>query len=210
MSKSIIETLIKSMLAGMVVSFGCMAYLTFEDKTLASVIFTIGLFTIYTLNYKLFTGKVGYILEDKEIGKLGLTWVGNFIGTAIMAFLVSQTRIIDTTDIIKKAHYYSDLKIGDEFLSVFILGCFCGMMMYIAAQVYKQTKDTVNSIGGYVGMFLVVMGFLLLGFEHSVANMFYFTMAGAWTTNAVISLLVITAGNAVGSIFMYVLSNYKN
>ena len=44
------------------------------------------------------------------------------------------------------------------------------------------------------------MVFILCGYEHCVADMFYFSMAGAWSGAALLRLLVITAGNAVGGV----------
>ena len=45
------------------------------------------------------------------------------------------------------------------------------------------------------------MVFILCGYEHCVADMFYFTVGGAWSGRAVAALLVITLGNAVGGVF---------
>ena len=42
--------------------------------------------------------------------------------------------------------------------------------------------------------------FILCGFEHCVANMFYFTVGRAWSGKAVLYLLIMTAGNAAGGV----------
>ena len=55
-------------------------------------------------------------------------------------------------------------------------------------------------MGKYLSLFLGVMVFILSGFEHSVADMFYFWMAGNWAGDAIIRLIVITLGNAAGGI----------
>lgn len=172
-----------------------------ENTYVGAMLFTIGLFTIYTLNFNLYTGKVGFLLEDKDIVAVLLIWLGNLAGTVGTGILFLNTRLVTTTTLVSKATSVSAVKIGDGLLSAFILGCFCGLMMYIAAKSYKLTHDTCNSVGGYVGMFLCVMLFLLLGFEHSVANMFYFTVAGAWSGEAVVALIVVSLGNAVGALF---------
>ena len=44
------------------------------------------------------------------------------------------------------------------------------------------------------------MVFILSGFEHCVANMFYFSVANAWSLTAVGYLLVMTVGNLVGAV----------
>jgi len=48
----------------------------------------------------------------------------------------------------------------------------------------------------------VVMVFILSGYEHCIANMFYFTIAKAWSLNTVGYLAVMTLGNAVGGMFI--------
>jgi len=42
------------------------------------------------------------------------------------------------------------------------------------------------------------MVFILSGYEHSIADMFYFTMGNAWGAKAFLYILVISAGNLVG------------
>lgn len=191
---------VKGIFAGIMISIGAMAYLTVDDKYVGSMVFTIGLFTIYTLDFYLFTGKVGYFFHDKDAVKIGVVWLGNVIGTSGMAMIVKATRMMTQTEIYSHAVHYSEVKLGDTYLSMFILAMLCGIMMFIGAESYITTHDNPNSIGGYIGLFLCVMIFLLLGFEHSIANVFYFTMADAWNATSIIALLVVSAGNAAGGI----------
>ena len=57
-------------------------------------------------------------------------------------------------------------------------------------------------------MFFCVIVFILSGYEHSVANAFYFTVAGAWSVKAVGYLLWVTLGNAVGGVIFPLLRTY--
>ncbi len=202
--KTYISVFTKAILAGLMIAMGACAYLTIENHYIGAMLFTIGLFTIYTLDFYLYTGKVGYLLDDKNIVKIIVIWLGNFLGTVGTAFLVKATRLVTTTDVIENAQHYSEVKTTDGFVSIFILGIFCGLMMYIAAESFKCTQNTQNSVGGYVGLFLCVMVFLLLGFEHSIANMFYFTLASAWSAHALMAVLVVSLGNAVGGLLVNV------
>ncbi len=188
------------------IALGATAYLTVDNHYVGAALFTIGLFTIYTLDLYLYTGKVGYLLEDKDIIKIIVIWFGNLVGVLATAFAMLATRMINTTALIEHAELYADVKLGDNLFSVFILAAFCGIMMYIAAQSFKSTQNTHNSVGGYVGLFLCVMIFLLLGFEHSVANMFYFTIASAWSSHAIIALIVASLGNALGGLLFSLIS----
>ncbi|MFI3325538.1 MAG: formate/nitrite transporter family protein [Clostridia bacterium] len=196
----------KAILAGLMIALGATAYLTVENHYVGAALFTIGLFTIYTLDLYLYTGKVGYLLEDKDILKILVIWVGNLVGILASAFMLLSTRIISTTTLIEHAESYAEVKLSDNYFSIFILGIFCGIMMFIAAQSFKLTQNTSNSFGGYIGLFLCVMIFLLLGFEHSIANMFYFTIAGVWSFKAVIALIIVSLGNAVGGLLINILS----
>ncbi|WP_249029784.1 formate/nitrite transporter family protein [Tannockella kyphosi] len=189
---------LKAIMAGIMISIGACAYLGLENHTLGAMLFTIGLFTIYSLDFYLFTGKVGYLVDDPNIKQIIVIWCGNFVGTFISAKAVLLTRMVETTEILENVTHYAEVKLTDGYVSIFILGILCGIMMYIAAQSFKTAHDTNNSVGGYVGLFLCVMIFLLLGFEHSIANIFYFTLADVWSVHALIALIVVSFGNAVG------------
>lgn len=202
MVQKYLPTLRKAILAGMMIALGATAYLIIENQYIGAALFTIGLYTIYTLDFYLFTGKVGYFLEDKDVRKLVFIWIGNLIGAVATGYAMLCTRLVDLTELRHHAEAYAHIKLNDNLLSCFILGIFCGLMMFIAAECFKKTQNTRNSLGGYVGLFLCVMLFLLLGFEHSIANMYYFTIAQAWSLWAIVPLLVVTMGNAVGGLLI--------
>lgn len=57
-----------------------------------------------------------------------------------------------------------------------------------------------HELGKYLSLFFGVMVFILCGFEHCVANMYYFSVAGMWSGKTLLYLLVMTLGNAVGGV----------
>jgi formate/nitrite transporter FocA (FNT family) len=79
--------------------------------------------------------------------------------------------------------------------------------MYIAVNGYKTIKD---SVGKYLVVFLCVTVFILSSYEHCIANMYYFTIAGAWNLNTIIYLLVMILGNSVGAIGYALVTKYLN
>ena len=81
--------------------------------------------------------------------------------------------------------------------------------MYIAVNNHKKIS---GEIGKYIGIFLCVMVFILCGFEHSIANMFYFSAGSLWSFKTLLYVLVMVAGNSVGSILFAFFYNrfYKN
>ena len=113
------------------------------------------------------------------------------------------------SNISARALTMSNAKLGDNLLSIFVLAMFCGVLMYIAVNNYKKAQ---NEIGKYIGIFMCVMVFILCGFEHCVANMYYFTVASAWSLKTFLYLLIMILGNSVGSILIAFFYNmyYKN
>ena len=58
-----------------------------------------------------------------------------------------------------------------------------------------------------VTVILCVMVFILCGFEHCVANMYYFSVADVWSLDAFIILGIMVLGNSFGSV---IISLYDN
>jgi formate/nitrite transporter FocA (FNT family) len=65
-------------------------------------------------------------------------------------------------------------------------------MMYLAVDSYRKSKSWL-----FVVMPIVV--FILSGLEHSIANMFYLSLAGEWGIDALRITLIALVGNAIGS-----------
>jgi formate/nitrite transporter FocA (FNT family) len=197
-----LNTFILAVLAGLSIGFGATVFLACENRILGSVLFTIGLFIICTKQYNLFTGKVGYLLDNKISYLLDLliVWLGNFAGTGIFAVLIRLTRFGEAYS--ATASSIIDAKLSGSWLSVFILGIFCNVLMYLGVDGYKNVP---HDLGKYLGLFFAVLVFILAGFEHCIANMYYISIAGRWCGETVLLLLVSTAGNIVGGVLFPVL-----
>lgn len=186
----------KAVLAGIAIAIGGIIYLSVENKIIGALLFTVGLYAIVLNGLFLYTGKVGYLVGEKDKKEYLLilltTWLGNLVGTAIGAFAFLNTRnalVAQNVDII------CDAKLDDTPLSIFILAVFCGFLMYIAVDGFKEK-------GNPIILFMGVSVFILCGFEHCIANMFYFSLAGAWSGKAFLYLLIMTIGNSVGGILI--------
>ena len=77
--------------------------------------------------------------------------------------------------------------------------------MYLAVNGYKTLKDPIAK---YISVFLCVIVFILASFEHSIANMYYFTVAG-WSGKAFLYLLIMILGNMVGGLTIPILNIWK-
>lgn len=205
--KDVLVYLIKSILAGVMIAIGGTIYLSIDNKVIGALLFAIGLFMIVCNGYNLFTGKIGYILDNglKYVGEVIVTLVGNFIGTYLSAYLLSFTRIYESISL--KAQGICTIKLNDGLLSIFILAIFCGILMYLAVNGYKEGKDNIHK---YLSVFLGVMVFILCGFEHSIANMYYFSIASMWSMKTLGYVLIMVLGNSVGGLFIPIMLKIRN
>lgn len=194
-----INFLIKSILAGIMIGIGGTILLSLENKIIGAFMFAIGLFVIVSNGLNLFTGKVGYIFDknQKYLIEVIIALIGNFIGTYIVGFVLRYTRISAT--IINNAQNICTIKLEDTILSIFILSIFCGVLMYIAVNGYKKIQD---NLGKNLIVFLAVATFILCGFEHCIANMYYFSIANMWSLKALSYLIIMIFGNTVGGVLI--------
>lgn len=185
-----------AVLAGAAISVGGAVFLALDSRIAGAVFFCVGLFMVCTLGLNLFTGKVCYLPGKPRSywGFLALVWLGNLGGAELTALLLRLTRL--GPGLREKAAALAAVKTGDGLLSLFLLGVFCNILIFIAVESYLKNP---HELGKYLGLCFGVTVFILAGFEHCVADMFYFALAG-WTPRAFLCLLVITAGNGVGGV----------
>lgn len=181
---------VKAVLSGFMIAFGCIIYLVCPNKMVGALLFSFGLLTIICRELYLYTGKIGYI-RQYGIATILMTLLGNFVGTFVMGILIKFTRISYQDSV----NSLVETKLNDSIPSLFILSIACGVMMYLAVDSYKKSRSWMFVI------FPVVI-FILSGFEHSIANMCYFTLANAWEPRTFLLVLVMILGNAVGSWLM--------
>lgn len=137
---------------------------------------------------------------------LGL--VGNFVGMLISVSILQQTR--HANKLIEAASSSAASREGDNLLSLFLLGIYCGILMYIAVACFRRGKARGGiNIMGYLGIFFCVPLFIQSGFEHSIANLYWFMMSGKqWTLSGLWIMLVVMAGNGVGSMVTRLVDHY--
>ncbi len=209
--KNYYNTFIRSILAGIMISIAVIVF-CMTDVVVGSILFGIGLYTIYTFKFNLFTGKVGYLFLDRNMNliRLLIIWLGNFVGCLFTSFLVTFTSLIHNNNFLTTASNSVFIKLYDSNISTFILAMFCGMLMFIAIASYKRCTDLNNHLGAYLGIFLCVNVFIHAGFEHSIANMFYYLITSNINLTSIIDILIVSLGNAVGAIFLATLTfSYK-
>ncbi len=191
-----VKNFILAVCAGICIGIGGTVFLATPNNIIGAFLFCIGLITILVFKFNLYTGMLGYVLDNKPSYLLTVlvVWCGNFAGTALTAFLVRSTRIGDA--LVKRAGGIVQIKLDDKLMSLFILGIFCGILMFVAVDTFKKNVEVKDTLIVYA-VVMGVMVFIVAGFEHSIADMFYFALAGK-IKECLLSLLVITLGNFVG------------
>lgn len=188
-----IRLLIKSIIAGIMISVGCVVNLSCDNKYIGAILFCIGLITILLFNFNLYTGKVCYIPNNKPsyILQVLLILFGNILGCIIMGVLFPITPISICTT-----------KLSYDLQTVLIKSIMCGLLIYIAVDSYKVHKTLLSTL-------FCIPVFILSGHIHVIADTFYFVSAQIFNTNAIIYILVAAIGNAFGGMIIPFLYNTK-
>ncbi|MBP5255391.1 MAG: formate/nitrite transporter family protein [Lachnospiraceae bacterium] len=192
-------TFFKAVAAGIMISIGGCVFLSSGNRIAGAVLFAVGLYAICAHRLNLYTGKIGYLAEKKKgevlpyLRDLLLIWLGNFTGCILSGLAVNATRI--GAGLSEAAAALTAPKLSDGLFSLFLLGIFCGILMYAAVEGYKLTKNPLI-------LFACVAAFILSGFEHCVADMFYFAAAGDYTLWMLLCTVVITLGNSAGGMLV--------
>ena len=194
-----VRTFAYGVMAGFFVSIGGTAFLSIENRVVAALFFTTGLFAISNYGFNLFTGKVCYLLDNGPgyLWDLALIWLGNLGGTLIATALLGLTRAHPA--LAETAAPLVAAKLGDGLLSVFVLSVFCNVLIFIAVDGYRIIPD---ALGKYLALFLGVAVFAISGFEHCVANMYFISLTGSWSADAVLFIIVNTVGNSLGGLLV--------
>lgn len=175
---------------------------------LGSVGFPMGFLAIMVCGAELYTSLCAYCmaawLENEitlyeHIKLLVVSWVGNFIGCLWLIGLLYLSEIFDHKDMYLEmmAHDKTHLKWG----VVVVRGIFANWLVGIATWMANSARDLT---GKAVGVWLPISAFVMIGYEHCVANMFILVMAvaqgGDLTVKQVLwdNIIPATIGNWIG------------
>lgn len=208
--KKQISTFLSALLAGLCIGLGGTVFLRLKDafpggNVVGALLFTIGLFTICTRGYNLFTGKACYLLDQRPgyLLTLLVIWLGNLAGCGLLAGLERLTGIgSGESGIHTAAAALVSGKMGANLLSLFLLGAVCNLCIFIAVDGFRNTP---HEVGKYLSLFLGVSVFILCGTEHSVADMYYWWVSGALVEapgQSLLRLAVISLGNVCGGLIL--------
>ena len=204
-------------------------------RLVAGCVFPIGLMMIVFVGGELFTGDCLMIMGcmhkefpvRKMIKVLIVVWISNFIGSVIFAAMVNTSTQYNFTGGLLGAFTIKVAmgKLGMSFQSAFISGILCNFFVCIAVLMAAAAKDIAGKVWA---IFFPIMAFVVSGYEHCVANMYYipagifaagneayvqkaietygYTAAQLeglnWEAMLIANLLPVTLGNIVGGMVL--------
>lgn len=193
-----VKTIFGAVSAGIMIAIGGSVFLSCDSKYVGAVLFSVALLCICYLGYYLFTGKIGYLADDFSKNNIFNLCVGlafNLIVTFLLGMLISFV----FPALLEKAYIMCTAKLEQTFFVTFIRAIFCGVLMYTAVEIFKEKKTPL-------GIIFCIPVFILCGFEHSIADMFYFGVSGIFEARIITFELAAVLGNTVGGLLLPVIS----
>lgn len=209
------SVLVSGMASGAVIGMGGWSYATLRSVVplgvfYGALVFSLGIILVCVCNLMLYTGKIGYVCNDwlfakpgetsgvkLRVATLSLIFVSNVIGAVLVGMLAGWLAPSVTTDSLR------EIAVGKGSVDcwrTFVRSVLCGMLVYAGVDLYRRYK-------GVLGTFLVaacIAAFVLLGFDHCVANAFYWGSAFRdvdWSY-PLKGVLLCAVGNSLGAILL--------
>ena len=210
MAKKLLFHFLKGILAGLAIGIGGFLYILLSHfvegelgKALGSLLFSVGLFTVCTFGLSLYTGKIGLVFEKKQetvfYASLPIILIGNAIGAIglgyICYFIFKDTEIMNTVN--STVAVRLTLNNFNDYLSLIIKSFLCGTCVYFAVKLFGLNR--LKPLG-IISLISFVFIFVYCGFQHCIANMFYFGFANAFNGYTFINLALCILFNSFGPI----------
>ncbi len=231
------DTLIRAFMAGAILALAAIFAITVTIKSgsalVGAMLFPVGFIMLYLMKFDLLTGVftlVPLALLDKRPGvtlnqvlrNWGLVFVGNFAGALVVAFFMSFILTygysIDGGAIAEKVGSIGESRtLGYKehglsgWITIFVRGMLCNWMVSMGV---VGAMISTSAGGKMVAMWMPIMLFFFMGFEHSIVNMFLFPfsmiMGGDFTVSDYLiwNELPTALGNLVGGFLLVGLPLY--
>jgi len=152
-------------------------------KLIGGVSFSLGLILVIVAGAELFTGNnliiVGfaskYVTYKQVLKNWGISYIGNFIGSILLVFLFYFTNIWKIKDfaLAAKIIQIATDKVNLTFLEGLTRGILCNLLVCLAVWLCYSARTVVSKVAAII---FPVTAFVALGFEHSIANMYFIPM----------------------------------
>lgn len=186
--KQLKQLVSKSTLAGLLISLGATAFLTADNKTVGALLFSIGLTAVILLEANLYTGKIGYVNSKAKLISAALILIQNLLVALVCGLIFYSNK----NNICENLWLNKLTKSWHEFLFDSIG---CGICIYLSVELYKKTGS----------IFVIVLGvlvFILSGFEHCIADIFYLSASMSFDLKSILYILIAIIGNSIGSLLI--------
>jgi len=221
----LLPLVVLGVLAGAFIAFGAMFFtLSITGSTLGfgptrlvgGLVFSLGLILVVIAGAELFTGNNLIVMAwaDRKVTTLQLlrnwviVYIANFVGAAATAVMVVWSGTLDLGDgaVANTAMAIVEAKVSMPWFEAFVRAILCNALVCLAIWLSMSAHRVTGKI---LAIIFPITAFVALGFEHSVANMYFLPLG--WmlgidgvTVGAIIANLVpVTIGNIVGgSIFV--------
>ena len=183
-----LELIKKSLAAAILIGLGNFALLKLGNP-IGPVIFAFGLLGVCYLGLNLFTGKCGFLFENKlKVKDLAIILLFNLIGGYLfgLLFRLADPAVVEAA-VVKVATW-------DFSLAFFVKSFLCGGIMYLAVKMYKK--------GTPLGIIFGIPLFIFCGFQHCIANVITLGTAASFSWSLILAII----GNFAGSVFISWLS----
>lgn len=158
---------------------------------IAGAVFATGLMMVVIAGGDLFTGNALIIVAVlrkkvsvlKMAANLVAVFLGNLAGGLFVVFLVQYSGLLVNAKgaILLKLLTKGAHKLEYNFMQAFLLGILCNLLVSLAVWMMYSAKDTGGKV---LACFFPILLFILSGYEHIVANMYYIPAAIMAATNA--------------------------
>ena len=203
-----LKVLLFGIFAGLAIGLGSLAFTVVSaylpsvgGKIFASALFSVGLILVCVLGLQLYTGKIGVVFDDREkMAENAINLPIMLLGNAIGAFALGILCHFIFKGIPTVADKIVAISVGKTSSEMVLLeGIFCGALVYIAVYLFKNLQNYAMKI---IGIITAVTLFVYCGFQHCIANMFYFGMAFNWNIDMLWNLLIVILTNSVGALLV--------
>lgn len=211
--KSILNVFVRGILAGIAIGLGGWLYLKSREISgnliLSAFLFSLGLILICNFGFFLYTGRICYLFKKDNLKQnppyalqLIIGLIGNYLGALVMGTIFKAVNKVPTF-----VYQMIETKVSYEWWKTIVLAMFCGMLIYFAVEGFSKIE---NNLGKYMVLVLCVGGFIICGFEHCIANMFYLSIDNEFTMNSILSIIFVIIGNSIGGLIIPVCNSLIN
>lgn len=208
-SYSTAKRLLLSFMAGAYISLGAQGFIvTYANAFIRAAVFPVGLMLIVLVGGELFTGNclMTFSYLQKKISgidylkTLTQVFIGNFLGALFIVALLYFGGVYNKPEMAETIINVAKAKTSLTFVQVLMRGILCNILVALGVWFATTAKDTTGKI---LGCWFPVMLFVLCGYEHVVANMFYLPLGAILDSSITMSqiaanLVPATLGNFIG------------